>query len=214
MENWVLFLPSLFEASFPHLYNNVVTIGNRRLQEPLPVFWPGVFRLPPGPEATTEEQPGPSADPLVSRLIAFPLFSVEEFHPLPGWASWLPLYTSGLRGTRSQWTVFRGTGLAQLGYPGLPLLPAVALSAQVPGVPAADVVSDTHLAGWALTVTLCLDASSRVWRGSYDQVKALMMPLIRNSGPAAYSDSSLSMNKDGLIRAIPIIHYVKKFKNN
>ena len=62
----------------------VVTIGNRRLQEPLPVFWPGVFRLPPGPEATTEAQPGPSVDPLVSLLIAFPLFSVEEFHPLPG----------------------------------------------------------------------------------------------------------------------------------
>ena len=56
---------------FPHLYSNVVTIGNRWPQEPLPVFWPGAFRPPRGPEATTEEQPGPSADPLVSRLIAF-----------------------------------------------------------------------------------------------------------------------------------------------
>lgn len=37
----------------PHLYNNVVTIGNRWPQEPLPVFWPGVSRPPRGPEATT-----------------------------------------------------------------------------------------------------------------------------------------------------------------
>ena len=81
---------------FPHLYNNVVTIGNRWPQEPLPLFWPGAFRQSRGPEATTEEQPGPSADPLVSRLIAFPLFSAEESHPLPG--SWLPLYTSDLGG--------------------------------------------------------------------------------------------------------------------
>lgn len=63
--------------------------------------------------------------------------------------------------------------------------------------------------------TLCLDVSSRVWRGSYDQVKALVMPFIHNSEPVAYSASyTVFMNKDGLIRAIPIIHYVKKFKNN
>lgn len=155
-----------------------------------------------------------------------------RIHWCPGWLLSLcslqknPALSQGLGslctpriwgGTWSQRTVFRGTGLAQLGGPGPPPPPAVALSAQVPGVPAAEVVSDTHLAGWALSAdgTLCLDVSSRVWRGSYGQVKALIIPFIHNSGPVAYSDSyTVFMNKDGLIRAIPIIHYVKKFKNN
>ena len=66
-----------------------------------------------------------------------------------------------------------------------------------------------------MDVTLVPDVSSRVWRGSYNPVKALMMLFIRNSGPVAYSDSyAVCMNKDRIIRAIPIIHYVKKFKNN
>jgi len=59
----------------------------------------------------------------------------------------------------------------------------------------------THLAtsvgSYPWGVTLCLEAISRVWKGSYDQVKTPIVLFICNSGPVGYFNSEvIYMNKD------------------
>lgn len=71
------------KPQLPHLCDNVLAIGNCRLHEPRPVFWPGVFRPLPGPAAAAEETPGPPG-PTSVPADCFPSVVCRGIPPSPG----------------------------------------------------------------------------------------------------------------------------------
>lgn len=230
------FPPIPFQShGFLRLYNNVLTIGNRWPQDPLPVFWLGVLR----PASSRwrndrgigrgQERPGQLSRVSSCAWVERAGRSREawEQHPHP-WLElvmnvscpWPPSFSSNpdvpadpfylcflcrvypslplcehlgyfvnLRFGENHGSqcIFRGNALARVDDLGLASPPTVVLSAQVPGVTAArgHRVVFWHTPGqvsWfsPMDVTLCLESSSRVWKGSYDQVKTLIMLFIRN----------------------------------